>query len=654
MNTIKHTLLLAVALLCTAGLSAQKDTEVLFSVDGEPVTVGEFRYIYTKTNGGTADFSKESVTEYLNLYERFKLKVARAKAMGLDTVTVLQNELAGYRRQLADNYLMDKQVTDRLVDELYTRQQTDVEFSHILLPFSGNPTDRDRQTVLGRAEDLKKTLTPENFADKAREYSGDSYSKDKGGRIGYISAPFPRGLHQLENALYAGAANTVLGPVRSAAGYHLLIKHASRPARGEMEVAHILVRKPEGAAAGELPGKIKMAQKALAEGEDFGKVAARLSEDKKTARSDGYLGFFGINRYEPTFENAAFALTNDGDVTDVIATSAGFHLIKRISRRGVQPLTDVRPLLEKQVKADGRFADAKDQMILDLRDKFSVNVDEAAFGRYAATLVDSSFLDFRWSPSPTTETAPLITFADGTRIGIDALQEYYRKNNRKRVSLGRNANSFTVAKKLFDEWTNEQVLAYAESRLEKDYFDFAALMREYREGILLFEATKMEVWDKASEDTLGLQAFFAAHRDDYQFEERAEVTQYSINVKSGLNAQEVYEFAAANDKEATLAKFGKGLTATTATMNKEDATTAGLGKLKTGERSAVTNVVGKGTAAFAKIETVMPARAKELREARGYVIADYQDQLEREWVEQLRKQFPVKVNKKALSKLIKS
>ena len=651
MKTIKFTLLLVIALVCTTGLAAQNETDVLFTVDGQPVTVGEFNYIYTKTNGTTADFSKESVMEYLDLYQRFKLKVARAKAMGLDTVTVLQNELAGYRRQLADNYLTEKLVVDPLVEQLYDRQQTDIDFSHILFPYSGNPSAQERAALKARAEEAMKNITPENFAEQAKAISGDAYSKPKGGRIGYISAPFPRGLHNLEDVLYGNEPLTVLGPVRSAAGYHIVMKHGSRPARGEMEVAHILVRKKEGSTG--VPAKITEAKAALAAGKDFGEVAKQYSEDKKTARSEGYLGFFGINRYEPAFENAAFALETDGAVSDVIETTAGYHLIKRISRRGVQPLADVRPLLEKKVKADGRYADAQEQMLLDLRKKFNVTVDEAAFGRYAATLVDSSFLNFRWTPAPLRENGALISFKDGTTVGFAALEEYYRKNNRKRVSLGRNANAFTVAKNLFEQWADEQVLAYAEDRLEKDYYDFAALMREYREGILLFEATKLEVWDKASEDTLGLQQFFAANRTDYKFDERAEVTTYTLNLKSGLNAQEVYEFAAQNRKDATVEKFGTSVSARTATLDKTDATAAGIAKMKVGARSDVTTDARKGSATFSKVESILPARQKELREARGYVIADYQDKLEREWVAQLREQFPVKTNKKVLGKLIK-
>ncbi len=653
MKTCKHLVLLAVLTVISCGLTAQKDSEVLFTVAGEPVTVGEFKYIYTKSNGEAADFSKESVMEYLDLYQRFKLKVARAKAMGLDTVKALQNELAGYRRQLADNYLVDQQVTNELINELYEHQQTDVSFSHILFRFK-NTSNKEKEAAKARAEAVKQSTTAANFAEQAKQWSEDTYSKDKGGKIGFVAAPFPKGLHRLEQALYSAPANTVLGPLESAAGYHLVIKQDERPARREMEVAHILVRKNESATTGEPSERIKAALAALESGQPFETVAATFSDDKKTAKAGGYLGFFGINRYEPAFEEAAFALKNDGDVSGVVFTSAGEHLIQRISLKEKQPLATVRPLLEKKIKADNRFADAQKEMLVKLRDKFGVTVDKAAFGRYAATLVDSSFLSFRWEPVATAEKGALVSFADGTRIDLPTLQEHYRKNNRKRVSLGRNGNAYFVAKQLFDEWVDTQVLAYAEGRLEQDYPDFAALMREYREGILLFEATKTEVWDKASADTTGLQSFFEDNRDNYVFEPRAEVTQYGLNVGAGLNAQEVYDYAATHSREETVAKFGNTVLAKSSTLTKKELSDLGISVMKSGITTELKNDVSKRSASFVKVERVLPGRQKELKEARGYAIADYQDQLERQWVEQLRKQFPVKVNKKVLNKLTKS
>lgn len=656
MNSFKHLLLLAIVFV-SATLAAQKDSEILFTVGDEPVTVGEFKYIYTKTNGENTGYDATSVAEYLDLYERFKLKVARAKDMGLDTVSALQRELEGYRRQLADNYLVDRQVTDRLVEALYQRQQTDLEFSHILLKFKGNPSPADTAELYNKALELKQGLTAAGFAADAKKYSEDTFSAPNGGKIGFINAPFPQGMHRLETALYEAKKNEVVGPVRTSLGYHLAIKSAERPARGEMEIAHILIRKPTGTKAGEMPKPVQLqsAQKMLANGEDFGKVAARLSEDGKTKDIAGYLGFIGINTYEQPFEDAAFALTEDGQVSDIVESSVGFHLIRRISHRGIQPLADVRPLLETKVKADGRFEDARKQMLQDIRVKAGVKENKAVFGRFSAKLVDSTFLNFTWKPVEKTETTPLLEIGTDYRVGLDQFQEFLRKNSRKRVSMGRTTNSSTVANALYDEWVEEQLMAYAESRLEDDFPEFAALMREYREGILLFEATKIEVWDKASEDTTGLNQFFAAHQEDYKWEERATVTRYVVNVSSGVDVNDVYAYAKDHSMDATLDQFGRAKIDATS----DDFELSRLVEMdglaaKAGSITPIANDIRKGVATFSKVETLLPARQKELREARGYVIADYQDQLEREWVEKLRQQFPVKVNKKVLAKLTES
>ncbi|TXF89701.1 hypothetical protein FUA23_09635 [Neolewinella aurantiaca] len=655
MHFTKH--FLTLILFCSAlSLAAQQDSDVLFTVDGQEITVGEFRYIYGKTNGEQADYGEESVKEYLDLYERFKLKVARAKSMGLDTVKALQRELEGYRRQLADNYLVDKQVTDRLVEQLYERRKTDIEFSHILFTLKSQaPSPADTLEVFNRAMTAKKNLTAGNFAETAKTTSEDKFSAPKGGRIGYFNAPFPKGMHRLEAALYNAKKNEVVGPIRTPLGYHLAIKTGSRPARGEMEISHILIRKPEGAGSMPVPAQLQAAKKMLDNGEDWAAVAARISEDSKTKDNGGYLGYFGINKFEPAFEDAAFSLTKDGQVSDIVESSSGFHLIRRISHKGIQPLNDSRPLLEAKVKADGRFDEAKKQMLREIRQKADVQENKAVFGRFAATLVDSTFLNFRWKPDPNVDKTPLLVIGDDYKVGLEQFQESMRKDSRKRVSMGRKSNSATVAAALYEEWVDKQLMAYAESQLEADFPEFAALMREYREGILLFEATKIEVWDKASEDTTGLQAFFADHRDDYQWEERATVVQYAINAKSELDATEVLYFAKENGMDATLDKFGRAnIDATTDDYELSRLPEIGGLKPEVGNTTAVTKDVRKGVSTFYKVEALLPTRRKELSEARGYVIADYQDQLEREWVEKLRKEYPVKINKKVLAKLIKS
>lgn len=640
---IKYLFILTTLLLLALPLHAQQDEEVLFSVDGLPVTAGEFRYIYGKTNGPGADFSRESVMEYLDLYERFKLKVARARDMGLDTVVALQNELEGYRKQLADNYLVDREVTEKLVDSLYARQKTDVDFSHILFKVSGD----DTLTAYSQAMEMRRSLTPENFAGAAETASDDSYSKDQGGRIGYVSAPLPRGLHQLEAALWSAAVGEVGGPLRSAAGYHLFLKHATRPALGEVEIAHVLIRK-EGSRE-----KAVRARQAITDGEPFESVAAEYSEDDKTSKQGGYIGFFGINRYNKEFERAAFALAEDGQVSEIVESPAGFHILQRISRRGIQPLEGQRPLLEAIVKQDDRFTEARRDMVERLNAKYGTKTMDANLQTYTDGL-DSSFFDLRktFVGDATTGNAALLEIG-GNEFSTADFEDYLAANARLRSSLQRRGTPADAARDLYARWVDDQVEAYAEAQLEERFPEFKALMREYREGILLFEATKIEVWDRASEDTTGLQKFFSEHQSNYTYGPRAEVEIFTTATGDKDALRQVLERAAQSGAEAAVEAFDDESLRVETDLYEEDRLPEGL-KMATGSHTIGEEASNRGEQVAYLVRGVQPGRAKELSEARGYVIADYQDQLEREWVDRLRKQYDVRVNKKVLNKLIRN
>ena len=193
-----------------------KDDPILFTVDDTPVHVSEFNYIYTKTNAEKADFSKASVDEYLDLYKKFKLKVARAREMQLDTISELKSELAGYRRQLADSYLIDKEVTNRLVEELYEHIKQDADISHIMATFA---SANDTTAAFAKINEARqKILKKQDWETVAMEYSDDKSKATNKGRIGYVTAIFPKGLYELEAAAYALPIGQVSNILRSPTG----------------------------------------------------------------------------------------------------------------------------------------------------------------------------------------------------------------------------------------------------------------------------------------------------------------------------------------------------------------------------------------------------------------------------------------------------
>ncbi|MEO7176047.1 MAG: peptidylprolyl isomerase, partial [Saprospiraceae bacterium] len=221
---------------------AQQNDPTLFTVANKPVALSEFKYIYEKTNGAKADYSRASVEEYLDLYTKFKLKVQKAHDMRLDTITSLKTELEGYRKQLANSYLIDKEVTDKLILEAYTRSQKDIDFSHILVRAmpSVSPIDslNSYKKIQAALDRLKKG---EDWNKVVKDVSEDANTRNKDGKVGFVAAIFPNGFYPLENAVYSTPVGKFSGIVRTDLGYHIVRVDEIRDARGEMEIGHIMI-----------------------------------------------------------------------------------------------------------------------------------------------------------------------------------------------------------------------------------------------------------------------------------------------------------------------------------------------------------------------------------------------------------------------------
>ncbi len=641
-------------------LQAQNQPDpILFSVDNDQVPVSEFVYIYTKTNGLKADFGRPSLSEYLDLYKKFKMKVRRAKEMKLDTIPSLKNELAGYRKQLASNYLIDKEVTNQLIQEAYERIQEDVRISHILVKLDANASPED--TVIARKkimEAQKALASGKNFLEVSKLFSEDETTSSNGGDLGYWTALFPSGFYNMETAAYTVPKGKVSGVIRTKLGYHLIRVTDRRPARGDIEVAHILVRKIKGDNSADARTKIDSIYYALKSGTAFDELAKELSEDKLSAAKGGNIGFFGINRYEAAFEDAAFGLFEDGSYTKPFETSSGYHIVKRISKRGIDAEDLAKRRLEPLVKRDERFELAKTSMIAKIKSEIGVQEQADVLNKYTQ-MQNDSFYTFLWRPSSGKLGAKtILKLGKSTEITVSEFEDFLLKNAGKRVNQKRSNDLVSGIRVLFDDFIKDECIKFEESQLEDKYPDFKALMREYEEGILLFEATKRVVWDRAGQDTTGLEAFFTEEvKDKYQWGERARVTYYSLKSSDTHLLEDVRKYADGQSSDKVLNKFNKGA---------EPILSARELIYEHGKNPAIDEMVwAPGTLSyneedkrskgwnFMKIEEVLPPTPKTLDEARGYVIADYQDKLEKDWILELKERYNVKVNQQVFESLIK-
>ena len=648
---MKKVLLTSVAMfLLWATQSFGQTDPVLFTVDGKPVNVSEFNYIYTKTNGAKADFSQTSVNEYLDLYTRFKMKVARAKEMKLDTIPALQEELLGYRRQLADSYLTDREVSDKLVKEVYERMLHDVSVSHILVKIEGNDTTKAYNTL---KDALAKLAKGDKFEDVAKAVSQDATSKDNGGYIGFLTAMLPEGFYSFENALYNTPVGKTSGIVRSPMGYHIIKVNEQRAARGEVEVSHILVRKKkDGVDIPNAKERVEALYAELKSGKSFDELATKHTEDQSSQARAGYLGFFGIGRYEPGFEDAAFGLAKDGDYSQPYESSIGWHIILRKSKKGIEPFDAIKSRLKARVQRDSRFELARTAMVERIKSEAKFTEGLAARDKFIGTL-DSSFLTYSYKLPENLPNDKLLSFGNTTTtVGEWATWLNESANKRINYSMQMNNNTTEVAKKLYGEFVIEKALGYEETQLDKKYPDFKNLMREYEEGILLFEAIKQNVWDKASQDTVGLEKFYAQNKSKYMWDDRASLIYYTVSDSAKADSLKIRKYAAKHTPQEVLKKYNKK---GEAVKFREETLERGKNKVlapsvwKAG--AVVTNA--KEPLNFIKVEKIIPKSEKALKDARGYVVADYQEFLEKEWMSELTAKYKVDINKDVLKSIIK-
>lgn len=659
-NMFKQSITLFAGILLGAGVAfSQNDDPVLFTVQNTPVHVSEFRYIYSKTNQDKADFSQASLEEYLNLYINFKLKVQKARDLQLDTIPDTKSELEGYRRQLANSYLVDKEVTEKLVQETYQHLTQDVDISYILVNLDRAAPAADTAAAYGRAMrllDLLRAGTP--FDRLAADSSDDRSARDNQGRLGYVTAMFPDGFYEMEKAVYNAKPGSIVGPVRSPSGYNLIQVHSFRPARGEVEVGHILARKgeaPEKAAAAKM--KIDSAYAALQAGMSWEEACKQFSEDGGTAAKSGYIGFFGINRYQKNFEDAAFGLKNDGDYSEPVETAVGWHIIRRVSRRPISSFDDMKRPLAERVKRDSRNEIAKQAMIGRIKKEAGFQENTQLLNNWIATQEDTVFHTFRWKPNPDAPQDVLLRFGSGKTYTLADFEQYCSRAGRERMR-GKGFPVEETANNLYKAWSEDCAMQYEETQLEKKYPEFRSLMREYEEGIMLFEAAKRLVWDRANTDSTGLEAYYnTTLKGKYKWDERARVGFYTVKSDNPKVWKKVYDMAAKKSAAEVLKKFNKKAdNAVVAFLEKtyEKGKNKELENLwRNGAMSEPKTDAGTKTTSFLKVQEMMPPGPKELNEARGYAVADYQDYLEKRWVEDLRKEYKVTLNQPVFDALVK-
>ncbi|HVU58557.1 MAG TPA: peptidylprolyl isomerase [Puia sp.] len=633
-------------LLCTSTLSAQ----TLFTYDGRGVSKDDFLKAYSKNNTNEKP-SERSYRDYLELYIRYKLKVRAALDMQLDTLPNQRQDLQNFRQQVADSYLRDDASMDKLVNEAFSRGQKDIHLAHIFiaLPTGGSPSDTTRayEKALTAYNALKKG---KKFSEAALLWSEDPSVKSNGGDIGYITLfTLP---YELETLAYATPEGQISKPYHSKGGYHIFKNLGERRALGKMRAAQILFAFPLNATAAvkeDTRRKADSIYDLLQKGAAFALLARTYSSDNLSYQSGGEMSEFGVGRYDSAFETAAFGLSKDGAISRPIATSFGYHIIKRLSRTPFPAAFDQETAaqLKQQVASDGRAEISRQVLLRRIYQQTGMKKSEFSEPDLWA-FTDSAMNNMGLSNYRSLSTSSVLFSFPQQEFRVQTWLDYVR--NVKGSGRGRNVSDKT----LFEQYMGRVAMDYYRNHLEEYNKDYAFQLTEFKEGNLLFEVMQRKVWDKASTDSAGLHKYYEAHQDKYWWESSADALLFTCS--NERTAQTLREHIAANpnDWRKYTDSAGTGIQADSGRY--EISQIPALEKASLSPHTLTPNVVGQmdNTISFAFVLNVYQGRSpRNYRDARGFVINDYQTWLEDEWIAALKKKYPVAVDEKVLASLPK-
>ena len=633
MKNLFYTALIGFTIISCKAQNADPDS-IILTVAGEEITKSEFERVFYKNN--PEDESEEALEEYLQLYINFKLKVKAAEELMMDTSQAFKKELAGYRRQLASTYLTDKELESKYLKEAYEMYKTEINTSHIFLKLGKRSTPADTLEMFNKINAIyDEYKAGKSFDELVVENTDNEEIKRTKGNIGFRSASDL--FYRFSSTVFYAGDGEVVPPIRTKYGYHIIRMEGRRESRGEIEVAHILTKSEKAGSDIAAEELIKNLHEQIVAGADFASLAGEHSHDKRSSANGGKLKKFGAGKMFTEFEEAAFALENDGDVSVPVRTKLGWHIIKRLGRTGIESYENVVHKLKKKISSDERARIISRSFLKLLLKEYKFSDDLKMRNQFYGVL-DESFIKRKWDIAKADGMNKVMFSLRGRNYAQNDFAEYIAGHQRRMKVF----NVKLAVNNLYKSFVNESCMNLANKLLGEKYPEFKALIKEYRDGILLFELTDSKVWTKAVEDTIGLEKFYNANKSNFMKEESARAIIVSCtNSSDAKSTRKLVKKKSMEDALLALNAFGKGVKARKGSYTKEEELAITNSSWKKGIGADVDSA---GVVQYAIIYAIQPERQRSIDEARGLITAEYQDYLEDQWVALLKEKYEVIVD----------
>ncbi len=639
------------SLLLTLLIATSLSSQTLFSYADKSVSANEYKKAFNKVYPAPVTDKAKKVRDYLDLYINSKLKIHEATTRGYDTMPGFIEEYTALRNQVIENYMSDTESMNALVSEAFDRSQKDIKVQHIFIPYYVGANSSDSPVVKLRIQEAYMELQGgKNFDDVALKFSADPSVKKNKGNLGYItvfSLPY-----QFENVIYKLSTGKFSTPFRSNSGYHIFKNLGERKAVGRIKVSQILIAVPPGSdstANKKLAALADSIYNRLQKGDDFGKLATAFSNDVVSSASNGSMPEFGLGSFDPAFEAVAFSLSKNGDISKPFLTDHGYHIIKRTSLTPPQTVKNKKNLDMTRilVEKDGRVNMSKDKLynkMLAQTGYKQFNVDQAMLQMYHDSALAGKSPS---STNPVNKSTALFSVGKSTMIVNDLLT--YSISNRYKAD-----GSFKPFNELNEEFKRNSVMEYYRAHLEEYDEEFNMQMKELKDGNLFFDIMMREVWSNAQSDTAGQKTFYEQNKSKYKWNYSADAVIFYCGDDATAKSFRDILVKDGSQWRSVLENFSDKITSDSARF---EVTKIPGAQKTTAKAGMITNIVKNkddNSASFALIFKIYPAPGqKTFADARGDVVSDFQDAIDKKWIAELKKKYPVKVNEEVLNSIAK-
>ncbi|MGB3016864.1 MAG: peptidylprolyl isomerase [Ignavibacteria bacterium] len=521
---IKVSSLFLFLVLVSLAACSSKKKQVVAEIGDEKIYLGEYENQYLKTQGNldsAKNSSIESRKEFLDLYIKYRLKVKDARERGLLKSDDIQNDLNQYKSNFVTSFLVDKEVVEPQIKSLYDKKEYEVRASHILVNLpQQNKSVEDSIKAYQKANDILKKLkdgTP--FEQVAFEMSEDNSAKQNYGDLYYFTAGMT--VPEFEDAVYKlKVGDYTKEIVRTPFGLHIVKLTDKRKRSNGIRASHILIQEQKDSLGKTVDSmatyeKAKQVLQRIKNGEDFAAVATEVSQDPGSAQKGGDLGYFDRRRMVQPFDSVAFLL-KVGEVSDLVRTPFGWHVIKVIDIKGYEPFDKQKETLKGDFKRGPQFKSDYTKFLDKARKGFNFEIKEEGIvflkSKLDTTKTFSQFnLDSLFSPQD--KETIIATYKDG-KVSVTDFVSYLGRNRDFMASMATTENLNTVINNSADNSILMKVAV--KENVEKDP-DYIAQLTEYENGLLSFKVDQEELWRNIKITPEELSAYYESNKDKYSF-----------------------------------------------------------------------------------------------------------------------------------------